>query len=95
MNCKPGDLAIMTHARGVLHTAKNVGRICRVVRPHGNHTYARGDTLFCWWVEFVGSAGRDANGDHTNDGFFPDAYLKRIDPPQEMLVEEHREEITA
>jgi hypothetical protein len=96
MNCKPGDLAIITHARGSMKgTGMNIGRICRVIRAHGNETTARGDTFFCWWIELVGSPGRDANKAPCKEGYFPDAYLKRIDPPQEMLDEIRDEAITA
>jgi hypothetical protein len=86
----------MTHARGSIgFTGSNVGRICRVIRAYGEHTFFAGDTLFCWWIEVVGSPGRDANGIPCQEGHYPDAYLKRIDPPQEMVDELRREEIHA
>jgi hypothetical protein len=85
MNCKPGDLAIITHARGSMKgTGMNIGRICRVIRAHGNETTRCGNTFFCWWIELVGSPGRDANRKPCKEGYFPDAYLKRIDPSAEL-----------
>ena len=94
MNCKPGDLAIITHARGSsVGTGANVGRICKVVRAEGNKTMSAGDTLFCWWIEMVGSPGTDASLRRTQDGWFPDAYLKPITPPAVKV--EQREEATA
>lgn len=96
MNCKPGDLAIMTHARGTMRgTGVNVGRICRVVEPYGDTHFSKGDTLFCWTVEMVGSPGQDSDGLPCKVGHYPDAYLRRIDPSQETLDERHDEEITA
>lgn len=96
MNCKPGDLAIMTHARGsVRGTGVNVGRICRVVEAYGMKKYFAGDSLFCWNVELVGSAGQDSDGLPCRLGHYPDAYLKRIDPPQEMVDEMREETVSA
>jgi hypothetical protein len=94
MNCKPGDLAIMTHARGPLdRTGANIGRICEVVRAHGPKTYAGGDTLFCWWIRMVGRPGIDSEGFTQMEGMYPDAYLKPISGLPETVRTE--DEVTA
>ena len=77
MNCKPGDLAVMTHVKDAA-MAPNVGQIVEVIR------FSHDDREFGprWWVRVIG-LGRicDMGTIRTEvrpEGTFPDRYLRPI-----------------
>lgn len=95
MNCKPGDMAVLTKA--VL--PENVGLIVTVLQAYGIKTLGPHAGMFSWeckpaWprTTVVDATGQREYGVHTSHT--PDAHLRPIRPPETPVTETRDEELT-
>jgi hypothetical protein len=87
MNCKPGDLAVITMAAGVARA--NIGRLVEVLYPVGPDL-ERGP---CWRVRMVGRKGVTIQGVYRQEGNAYDCALRPVSglPDEERTFTTHQE----
>lgn len=93
MNCKKGDLAVVTFVSLPKYQA-NVGRIVRVLRRARSQEYGGFGMLARWWVSSEGTAMVSSCGPAL-EGQMADIALRPILPLEEPETVKRREEITA